>query len=496
MSGGTLDGPTTDWQEGPGLIESVRRYKLLVITATLIGGIAAFAWSSQQPVRYEGVIQVFLDTGSAQEADPDRVVRSQAKYFTSPGVLDRAVELTRGRLTRKELEQRLTVEPATDADLITIRVLDDTPKHAATLAETVVSAYHEVVARQARDAAAQRVADLDRNQRRLAGEIATLEEQLRAQPGNRRLRANIAAKDRQLHTLADQREEARPGPAGAGNTAEPLEAAIPDEPAQPKPLRTAAIGALLALIAAAGLAWWLKGRQPAAEGRALRASRPFGGGADRDELEQVASIKLAAHRPYGRAPSTNGSPAANGSVSGIADFDQIATSVQQLFHLLDGPPQQLYQEDLPQLAVEEIAHWFQVDLVIILLRNDDEVRTMGSVGLLTATDDAADQGVRDLIEEAARSGPRVLDLDEIALLAGTGLGSDQADTLALVPLVRDQVPFGALLAGRRRSRSGQEVTSLSDREVEDITTSVRDMVPYLWAWLLLRNLKLRLEVLP
>jgi hypothetical protein len=494
-----LDGPSNDWQEGPGLIESVRRYKWLVVAAAVIGGIMAFVWSSTQPVRYQGVVRVFLETGGDPAVDPGRIVSSQAQYLTSPEVLNRTVALIDGRLTRKELEQRLTVEPAKDADLITIRVLDATPQQAATLADTVARAYRGVVARQANDAARQEVAALGRRQQQLAREIATLTEQLASQSGDPTLKADLDAKSKELIAAAEQREAVRRDAARAVRRGETLRetAVIPDEPAQPKPLRTAAIGAVLALVAAAGLAWWLNGRQPAAGGQGLPGSRRFDGGADRDELEQVADLRLAARRPDGRVPSTNGSPAANGSVSGIADFDQIATSVQQLFQLLDGPPQRLYQEDLPQLAAEEIAHWFRVDLAIILLRNDDEVRTMGSVGLLTATADAADQGVRDLIEEATRTGPRVLDLDEIGLLlAGTGLASDQADTLALVPLVRDQVPFGALLAGRRRSRSGQEVTPLSDREVEDITTSVRDMVPYLWAWLLLRNLKLRLEVLP
>jgi hypothetical protein len=63
-----------------------------------------------------------------------------------------------------------------------------------------------------------------------------------------------------------------------------------------------------------------------------------------------------------------------------------------------------------------------------------------------------------------------------------------------VPLVRDQVRFGVLLAGRRRT--DERVAPLTDHEVHEIADSMRDiMVPYLWAWLLLRNLKLRLGTL-
>ena len=96
--------------------------------AVLVGGLAAYVWSSRQPVRYEGVVHVYLDTGGEKTPDPGRVVRSQAEYLTSPAVLDRAAALIGHRLTPKELRERLTVEPATDADLITIRVLEATPR--------------------------------------------------------------------------------------------------------------------------------------------------------------------------------------------------------------------------------------------------------------------------------------------------------------------------------------------------------------------------------
>jgi len=50
-----LDGPPNDWPEGPSLVESIRHYRWLVVLAVLVGGVAAYLWSSMQPVRYEGV---------------------------------------------------------------------------------------------------------------------------------------------------------------------------------------------------------------------------------------------------------------------------------------------------------------------------------------------------------------------------------------------------------------------------------------------------------
>jgi uncharacterized protein involved in exopolysaccharide biosynthesis len=295
----------------------------------LIGAVVAFAWASRQPVRYEGMVRVFLDTEGDQTANPGRIVCSQAKYLTSPRVLERAVALTGGRLTRKQLEERLTVEPANDADLITIRVLGATPQGAARLADMVVSVYRQVVAGQANEAAEQAVAALTRRQQRLKGEIIALNEQLRAQLQNPRLLADRDAKTRQLNALADQRE-----------------AAIPDEPAQSKPPRTAAIGALLAFVAAAALAW-LCGRQLSFERQRPSLGTLGGSREGAVGLDLSSPLRLAARFRNGQAVSTNGSPAGDGSVSGIADFDQIATSVQELFRFLDGPPQRLYEGTFP-----------------------------------------------------------------------------------------------------------------------------------------------------
>jgi hypothetical protein len=489
-----LDGPLNEWQEGPGLVASVWRYRWLVAVAVLVGGLAAYVWSSRQPVRYEGEVHVYLDTGT-DNPDPGRVVQGQAEFLTSPAVLDRATALSGHRLTPKELRDRLTVEPATDSDLITIKVLAATPLEAAKLADTVVHAYREVLSEQTTSNARQEVAGLEHRQEQLGEKINDLREQLRTHPGDPVLEANLQAKQRELAGLADQIEAAdRTARNGRSLETQREQAAVPDEPAAPKPKRTAAIGGLLAFFAAAGLAWWLSGRRPYAERQEVsdRGLRGINGG-ERTGLDLSSPSRPAASLNDRRTVLANGSPTGNGAISGIADFDQIATAVQELFPFLEGPAQRLYEEDLPQLATEEIAHRFQVDLAAILLDNAGEIQTMGSIGLRADRTGSPDCGVRQLIEAAARSGPRLVDPDELVRLASTGLGGDPADSLALVPLVRDEVGFGVLIAGRRRA--DERVAPLSEREVHDIADAVRDIVPYLWAWLLLRVLKLRLRTL-
>ena len=494
MQGEHLDGPPDDWQEGPGLVDSMRRYRWLVASITLLAAVAAFVWSSTQPVLYQGVVRLYLDT-SGDETNPGRIVRSQAEFITSPEVLDQTLALDGNRMSRKELEQRLTVEPARDADVISITVLDATRAQAGALAESVARAYRESVAKQAGEAARQEVAALGRRQQQLADEIASLDRQLADDPGDQRLLAVRKAKQDQLAELADQVETTRDSASRAASRAETVResATVPEEPAQPKPLRNAVLGAMLGLVVSAGMAWWLNGRR--LENQRLLESldaQQAARGEARPELTAKGALAPAGDfRRDSRQITVNGSPAGNGSASGISDFDQVATSIQQLFRSLDGPPRKLYEENLPHMMAEQIVQSFPVDLAVILLKTDDGVRTMGSVGSETVSDDALDQAAWDLIDDAVSSGPRLVYLDELQSLAGTGLEAEEDVSLALVPLVRDQVGFGVLLTGRRQNGDG-DAAELGDEEVEQIAAAIYDMVPYLWAWLLLRSLKLRL----
>jgi capsular polysaccharide biosynthesis protein len=489
-----LDGRLDDWQDGPGLVDSVRRYRWLVASITLVAAVAAYVWSTTQPVLYQGVVRLYPEINS-DENDPGRVVRTQAEFITSPEVLDRTLALDGNRMSRKELEKRLTVEPGKDANVISITVLDGTRVEAGALAERVARAYRDSVARQAAAAAKQEVAALAERQRQLAAEIKVLNGQLAATPGDTRLLAARGAKQKTLATLADQAESTRDSASRAATRAEVVResATVPEDPAQPKPLRNAVLGAMLGLVVSAGLAWWLNGRR-LQNLRLLESlqAHEAGRGDGRPQLTaKGAPAPAGGFRHDSRQITVNGSPAGNGSASGIADFDQVATSIQQLFRSLDGPPRKLYEENLPRMVVEQIAQSFPVDLAVILLKTDDGVRTMGSVGPKKVSKDALDHAAWDLIEEAASSGPRLVYLDELRSLAGTGLEREEDASLALVPLVRDQVGFGVLLTGRRQNGDG-DAAQLGDEEVEQIAAATYDMVPYLWAWLLLRSLKLRL----
>jgi hypothetical protein len=487
-----LDGPSNEWQEGPGLYVSVWRYRWLVAVAVLVGGLAAFVWSSRQRVRYQGEVRVLLETGGDNTPDPGRVVRSEAEFLTAPVVLDRATALTGHRLASKELRDRLTVEPATDADLITIRVLEATPQGAAKPADTVVLVYREIFSEQTASGAKQEIAGLERRQEQLGEEIKDLRERLRVQPED----PVVRVKQRELDGLAGQIEAVRRSARDGGSLETVREqAAVPYEPAQPKPLRTAAISALLAFFAAAGLAWWLSGRRLALE-RQGPSHHGLGGtsGEERAGLQLSSPTRLAARLDEGRTTSSNGARVSNGYVSVIADFDQIANL---------GPGAVPLPGRSAAAAVRRgpSPDGGGGDRTLVPGRpgrhparqrrrgpDDGERRPPGEPdGHHRSWCPTPHRGGGQQRPPAGR--PRR------ARPAGPdGPGGRPGGLDRPVPLVRDQVRFGVLLAGRRRT--DERVAPLTDHEVHEIADSMRDiMVPYLWAWLLLRNLKLRLGTL-
>jgi hypothetical protein len=499
-----LERAPSDWNQGPSLLESILCHKWLVILAALLGALVAYGWSSRQPVRYEGVIEVFLspvpggDQGNQRTADEAaRDVRTQAELLTSPAVLERAASLSRTKITRKQLEKRLTVDPAQDADLITIRVMDATPKGAARLADSVARAYREVRAERAQDAADQAKAGLDRSLKKLDADLDLIIGQLRTDPNNRRLQAERRAALEQLNSAAVRRQQiAFDADLAAGSQVSPQERApIPDEPAEPRPVRTAIIGMMLGLALGAALAWWLTWRRLATRlGKQPAPVAEVGSIEPNEPRAQPATLSRGLRRLRDRPVVMRVKSAAdgNGSMGGIADFERLTTSIEQVFDSLKGVRQRLYEQNVPQMMAEEIARRFPVDIVVLLLENSDGLlQVTGGVGLTAAERRMSTH--QDLMQTAFAGGPRLVKEEERAQWAEMGIPFSRADPLILVPLIHEDVTFGLLLAGQQQR--GPVPPSLDEQDIQDIVACAKDIIPYLRAWLLLRSLKLRLSIL-
>jgi hypothetical protein len=518
-----------DWDAGPSVVDSLLRHKWLVALAVLIGVVAAYGWSARQPERYEATLQLFLGTGVGQgtgadsDQDPDRILRNQVELLNSAAVLDQAAALSERPITRTQLMDSLSIEAAGDADVITIRVLDATPEGAAYLAELLPRAYQRTLAQRAR----QTVADWRKTQADLEADLKEIAADLAATPNDPSLLADREAVRQELQAAAAAIRQAQRAGAAAAARATSLQtnAVVGDEPAQPQPRRAAAVGGLLGLAISVALVSWRTGQQlrggaagvkqaeiPDEVSRDLAilaeadaAPAPANGQPSGDlRLLDTVSQELARPEPpwrRNRQPrERKGTPAkakateVRGPAGGINDFNQLTASIQRIFRSLEGHRYRLYEQNVPQMAADDIANWFPVDLAVILLENDQGMlQVAGGVGLSSFEEHMTIEDNRELLLQVVEMGSKMVDEEERSRLAAANVPGSQAETLIVVPLIYDQVAFGMLLMGQRGGGAKQQ-PALVEGDVDRVRAWARDISPYLRAWLLLRYLKLRLRM--
>jgi uncharacterized protein involved in exopolysaccharide biosynthesis len=254
------------------LLGSIWRSKSLIAAAVLLGALLGSGWAARQPTLYQGVTRVVLVAGSDRTSLPGEAsyppgeleghLRRQTQLMSSSPVLERAVKLSGNRISVETLRQRLEVEAAQDADVLTIRVLDSTATGAAQLANAIPAAYEQVVARRSREVEAQ----LLRARSALKTRLAEAQTELAGNPNDARLQEECRAltnQDREVLRQLMALERGRPVLAWE-------RAAVPKQPISPSSGRAMAIGMLLGLLVAAVLVWWRTRRQ----GPTSRSSAP------------------------------------------------------------------------------------------------------------------------------------------------------------------------------------------------------------------------------
>jgi capsular polysaccharide biosynthesis protein len=457
------------WTEGPGLPQSVWRYKWLVGALILLGILIGSLFSITQPTQYEGVLPIFVASEEGTSGDPERTVVNHAQFIESPIVLDRVISLTGNRLTRKELVQRIKVEPSANGDFITIRARDTTPVDAAGLADTVGLAYQQILSEQRQEAADQTIAVLEDEQGRLSTEIQQIQKQRRTSD-NPTLDAAEEAKRRQMEAVANKMEEASadravPPPALRDK------AAVPDEPAQPKPLLAAAIGAVVGLVIGVALAWLLAAR---------RRVRPSEGTAE------------------SQAPVDHGRQKTREQHRQLADVNNNRTTgpVGQAATSLDKDPDLLYSlaewlesqhQNFPQITAERLRDRLLFDRVAVLLNIDDGLDLAGCVGW--RPDGVSPVGQHDptILNMLGANGARRIESAERDELVKAGLVRDEDQTIVVAPLKHENVAFGVLLVGQEVPNSGAPLHR--NGSFDAIGSFARSVAPDLHAWLLLHKLR-------
>ena len=415
---------------------------------------------------------------------------------------DRVIALTGNRLTRKELEKRLTVEPSANGDFITIRALDTTPRNAAGLADAVDLAYRQIISEQRQAAANQTIAALESAQGRLASEVEQIQKQRRT-GDNPALEAEEQAKRRQMEATANKIEEISADAAGPPPALQD-KAAVPDEPAQPKPLRAGAIGAVVGLVIGVALAWLLAARRRVRPSEDIAESQ-----AHDDDLEVATEVvddlveHPLTHEPVSHAASHVGGAASDiqespEQVPRLADVDHngVTGSVRQTANTLGKDNDLLssladwletQHQNFPQITAERLRDRLPFERVAVLLKTDEGLDLAGCVGW--HPDGVGPVGRYDLsiLTKLGANGARLIESADRRELVNAGLLGNEAQTIVVAPLEHENVAFGVLLVGHEEPDS--EASPQVNGSFDGIVSFARSVAPDLHAWLLLHRLR-------
>lgn len=240
----------------------LRRRRFLIVAAMLIAaGVAGIASSLKTPT-YTASAEVLLRPGDPAEElyadrraarapiDADRYVAAQVDIVESKAVAQVAASEVKGR--PEELLDQVSATPPGTKDIIVISARDPDPERAAAVANAFARAYMEN-RRKAAVAGLERASEqIEARLRELAAVMSTPE----ASTPGAALSPAAQAIAAQYQTLYSRQQELLVEKSLKRGEAELIsEADVPSSPSSPKPVRNAALGALVGLLAGLGYAF-------------------------------------------------------------------------------------------------------------------------------------------------------------------------------------------------------------------------------------------------
>lgn len=267
------------WTSGPGLLESMWRYRALLLAAAVLAGLLAYYTSASRAPEYEASARLFLtdprNAGvfgdeSRVFAEAERYVPQQAERVTSQAVLTRASDLLDGRLTVAELRNAVSASAEAEFDVVAVTATDGSAGGAADIADAAATAYRQVAEEAALADAETAIEELQQVRAGLEQRIGDLEAQLPPPSvlSNRDpvLDNRLDAVTEQLLDLEARAQSIQVDASVFGDGVEQLESAnVPERPISPTPTRDAALAAVLAGALAAAFAYWRSARSQRTE---------------------------------------------------------------------------------------------------------------------------------------------------------------------------------------------------------------------------------------
>lgn len=290
-------------QSDPGLLASLLRYRWLVAAVTIVMGAGGYLLSAAQPPVYRASSAVLLSdprdpgllgaSAASRFLDLERYVPQQAARMTSPDVLEMALQNLGPQVTEQMLRQ--AIDTSVDVDLLQVAVTAERPTalEAATWANAVTEAYATVATQQAEEEAQRAVAAIERQLSDLRTQAEEAEAAAAADPDNDVAASRARILTERIIAIEGNASSIAAEAAVSGSGIEDVRLAVtPEAPAEPDPVRDAAIVAVLSFGLAGAAAYWAAGRDDRVRGAGDAAA--------------VLGVPLLGEIPsYRMPPSTN-----------------------------------------------------------------------------------------------------------------------------------------------------------------------------------------------
>lgn len=250
---------------GPGLLESIWRYRFLVALITILGGLGGFLYAAQQPPIYEASArlllkdprpELFADLQGAASLDLRRYVRNQVEVIRTGIVYPTASELVDGRWSATAMADLVQAEADPENDLLIITASEFSGEGAAALANAVAEAYGIHTRAEMAESSGAAIAELRETNSELREDLRSI-----GDPADDAVDAAAEAERTATVTQITNNESliAQLGTAAAmfDDGVEIMAPAVaPEQPVRPRPKMAMAAGVLLSFALAGGLAWW------------------------------------------------------------------------------------------------------------------------------------------------------------------------------------------------------------------------------------------------
>lgn len=254
--------PSVDalWDDGPGVMAAVRRYRLWVALAgILVAGLAA-GLTLLRPLSYEATATLFLsspdDANAFADDDADRRVLNQVARLRSRDVATATAQAVGGALDAGDVIKATTVDAEQDNDVITVTATADSAEDAAALANGLATTYMNSVEAQVQAASEDVLTDLAETTSGLRERLTDIEQQLLRRPEDGALVAQRNALAAQLAALSARADQAAVDASLYGSGVQLFERAVAPEQPLPRGLvRNTIAGFLVGLALGAAVAW-------------------------------------------------------------------------------------------------------------------------------------------------------------------------------------------------------------------------------------------------